>query len=90
VGKLLSTNSASGNVDINHCADFTLNGTGYNQLKSDIIFRFDSVYKAQCATMRLLTFNCFWYSTAILRKHDESAWFPDASIKNIYWYVSIS
>jgi hypothetical protein len=59
-------------------------------MTSFIIFRFDSVYKAQSATMRLLTFNCFWYSTAILPKHDESAWFPDASFKNIYWYVSIS
>jgi hypothetical protein len=29
-GKLLSINSGSGNVDINHCADFTLNGTGHN------------------------------------------------------------
>ena len=27
---------------------------------------------------------------AILAKHDESAWFPDASFNNIYWYVSIS
>ena len=52
-------------------------------LTSFIIFRFDSVYKDQSATMRLLTFNCFWYSTAILAKHDESAWFPDASYKNI-------
>jgi hypothetical protein len=59
-------------------------------LTSFIIFRFDSVYKGQSATMRLLTFNCCWYSTAILPKHDESAWFPDAIIENIYWYVSIS
>jgi hypothetical protein len=33
--------------------------------------------------MRLFTSICFWYSTAILPKHDESAWFPDANFKNI-------
>ena len=68
---------------MNNCATLMVNGTRDKQRKSDINFKFDSVYKAESATMRLLTSNCFWYSTAILPKHDESAWFPDASFKNI-------